>query len=183
MMLHIFHTVALVQALDELGVARDAERSRILAGNANARNVKAAGRKAKQKQFPNVFHIREVELDYFSVLPSLKNESIFLRDVAGAVVQLLCDPSVSGPNSEYLDFGQSPAHANELSGSKYIRKLQSTFESTADGKQCYMVTVCIFADGVSVYAGSEKSYVPISMSIAQHTLDVRLTPNGSVLLG
>ena len=132
------------------------------------------------KQFPNIFLRREVELDYSSVLPSLKNETIFLRDVAGAVVQL-CDPSVSGPNSEYLDFGQF--HANELSGSMYIRKLQSTFESTVDGKRCYMVTVCIFADGVSVIAAYEKSYVPISMSIAQHSLDVRLAHNGSVLLG
>lgn len=164
---------------------RGQPRAHILSDRANATSIKRDGRKAKAILYPDVFELIEVVVKLKDVHPSLEDEVMFIRDVAGAVVQLLCDPSVSGPNSQNLDFGQAGGD-NVMSGCKYVQVLQEALNIKLNapvGTAGYLVTVCIFADGVSVRAGYEKSFVPVSISLAQHSLDVRLSLDGSALLG
>ena len=166
------------QALDVAGVPRDSTRARIIPAHANARNLKEMGRKAQKAQLMNVMNMVECTIEE----PGLPKTVMFMRSIPGAVVQLLCDPCVSGPNSEHLDFGQA-RRDGEMSGCQYLQLLQSTFECDKDGGRPYMATLCFFADGVAVDSGFVKSYTPVSITLAQHSLDVRLSREGSVLIG
>ena len=171
-----------------------AEIEKQLPASSNGRSLKDNAARTVNALFPVTFKIEAHELAYSEIDALLTNGTLHVRSVPGAVVRLLCDPSVAGPNSESLDFGGVNKH--ELSGCKYRHELQEEMDKDYDarpipgtrtpvavhGPPVRTVMVSFYADGVNVYKLKEKSFTPVSVFIGELSLKVRLSGEGSQLI-
>ena len=78
---------------------------------------------------PHISEVETVVVPFSSVDPRFEDVQMSYRPMAAVLTQLVCDPSVSGPASEKLDF--LGADRRELSGSPFMGCMRATPDSTA----------------------------------------------------
>jgi hypothetical protein len=126
--------------------------------------------------FPELGAVKATVLDLKSIHGKLPTIHVYLRPLGAVITQLLCDPSVAGPNSENLDLKQALEGA--LSGSSFVIDMQGGAGPDQD-----LVAVNFYHDAALVDAGRRHSLIPLSVFLSQLSAGISMSKSGSLLLG
>ncbi len=147
---------------------------RYFPGGISGRLLKAHLASAISRILPCISEVLTVVVAFSEVDPRFEDVVMSYRPMAAVLTQLLCDPSVSGANSERLDM--LGVDQRELSASPFIHCMHCSKPGAP--------VICgdLFHDGAAVGgAHMARSYCPVCVSVSEHCRAVKLSKGGMLV--